>query len=332
MAALSFCLPLILAVSGLNPANAADEKNHAPHAKVPNTVVDLGKAEEGDVLAACFAIHNDGKGMLRVREVKSGCDCTHVKHPQTIAPDAQAEVCLSIDTLGIHGRHKFKTAVYCNDPSRPVIVLQVLAQIAPMVTLTPDRVFFKAMAGSDFVQEVRIATKGQRPLNVKLDSHDLGKKIAVDLEPVVAGKQYRLAVKNRILTAGSYRGRIFLRSDHPGRDRIVVPVFAHLTPPVGVYPFRLILDTDRCPACRAKSLRKGELIVRAHDRKPLQILSVGPEQPGLTWTITTLIPDEAYRLDVRYASTSGAPLPPPEMKIKINRTDQEALVVPLGLK
>ena len=330
MAVLSLCLQLVLSTNGPVAVNAADVQP-SPLAKVPNTVIDLGKVEEGDVLTACFVLHNTGNGALRIHNVKTACDCTRADYPQTISPGGRGEICLSIDTLGFHGLRKFKIAVYCNDPSRPVIPLQARARIVPMVTLTPERIFLKAMAGSDLMQEIRMETKGQRPLNVKLESHNLGEKIAVDFVPIIAGKQYRLTVRNRILTAGSYRGRIFLSSDHPGRERIVVPVFAHLTPPVAVYPSRLVLDTSRCPACRAKGLYKGHLIVRAHDQKPLKILSVGPKQPGLTWVIKTMIPDAAYRLDIRYSS-ADAPPPPPEIKIGIDHTDQEALVVPLSLK
>ncbi|BBO86516.1 hypothetical protein DSCO28_70820 [Desulfosarcina ovata subsp. sediminis] len=325
------CLLLGLSANGPGVANATDVQ-YPPIAEVPNAVIDLGKVEEGDVLTACFVLHNAGKGALHIHNVKTACDCTNADYPPDIAPDGRGEICLSINTLGFHGLSKFKAAVYCNDPSRPVIPLQARAQIAPMVTLTPERVFFKAMAGSELRQEIRMETKGPRPLNVRLESHDLGEKIAVDLVPITAGRQYRLTVRNRILTAGSYRGRIFLSSDHPGRERIVVPVFATLTPTVAVYPSRLVLDTGRCPACRAKGLYKGHLIIRAHDRKLLRILSVGPEQPGLTWTIKTMLPDEAFRLDIRYSSAADAPPPPSKMEIGINRTDREALVVPLSLK
>ena len=330
MVAFFLCLTLILPVSGPFAAAEAADKHH-PLAKVPNTVIDLGKVEEGDVLAACFVLHNAGEGALHIRNVKTACDCTRAKYQRDIAPGGRGEVCLSIETLGFHGASKFKAAVYCNDPSHPVIPLQPRAQIAPMVTLTRQRVFFKAMAGSDLMQEIRMETKGPRPLNAKLESHDLGEKIAVDFVPITAGKQYRLTVHNRVLTAGSYRGRIFLSSDHPGRERIVVPVFAHLTPPVAVYPSRLVLDAGKCPACRAKGLYRGHLIVRANDQKPLRILSVGPEQPGLTWGVKTMIPDTVYRLDVRYSSVD-APQPPPEIKIGIDRMDREALVIPLSLK
>jgi hypothetical protein len=327
MVVIFYCLPFILSANGLNTASAADD-DLSPLAGVPRTVADLGKEEEGDALTACFAIHNNGKGMLCIREVKSGCDCTRVKHPQTIAPGSRAEVCLNIDTLGMHGRHKFKTAVYCNDPARPVIVLQVRAQIAPMVTLTPDRIFFKAMAGSDLKQMVRIATKGERPLNVKLESHNLGEKIAVDLVPIAAGKQYRLTVQNSVSASGSYRGRILLRSDHPGRERIVVPVFAHLTPPVAVYPSRLVLDTGKCHTCRALGRYKGTLVVRAYDKETLRILGVAPERMGLTCEIEPLIAGRAYRLNMAYDAGSGAPLPE-HLVLKTNRSD--LIKIPLYL-
>lgn len=326
------CLLLILYANGSGAASAA-KAQHTPLAKMPDPIIDLGKVEEGDVLTACFVIHNAGKGGLHINNVKTACDCTRADYPQDIAPGGQGEICLIINTLGYQGVSRFKAAVYCNDLSNPVIPLRAQARIAPMVTVIPDRVFFKAMAGGELRQEIRIETKGTRPLDVKLTSHDLGEKIAVELLPVTAGKQYRLTVRNRVPAAGSYRGRILLSSNHPGREQIVMPVFAHLTPTVAVYPSgSLVLDMGKCPECRAKGLYKGHLIVRAHDQKPLRIVSVGPEQPGLSWAIKTMIPDEAYRLDVRYSADADALPPPPAMEIGINRDDGEVLVVPLGLK
>lgn len=319
----------VLSVHGSGVTSTAGDQPF-PVAEVSDTVIDLGRVEEGDSLTGCFSFKNVGKEALHIHKVKTACACTHVDYPQDIAPGGQGKICLSIDTLGFYGLRTFKAAAYCNDPSHPVIPLQVRAKIAPMVTVTPERIFFRAMVGSDLVQDICMDTKGPLPFNVQLESHDLGEKIAVEFVPVTAGKHYRLRVYNRLMTAGSYRGRIVFSSDHPGRERIVVPVFVHLTPPVAVYPSRLILDMNNCPACRVKGLYKGHLIVRAHDQKPLQILSVQPEQPGLTWGIKTMIPDVAFRLDVQYSS-ADALAPPPTMEIGINRTAQKALIVPLSV-
>ena len=306
------------------------ERSNPPRLEIGTTVIDLGKVQEGEVLAACFDLRNTGKGPLRILRVQSGCSCTRVDHPAEVASGGQGEICLSIDTFGIHGARKFKVGVYSNDPSRPAVTLQARARIAPLVTLTPDRVFLKDAAGQALRQEIYIETQAKEPLQLQIVSHDLGNKVAVHLQPVVEGKRYRLSVENRVNVAGSYRGRIHLQSDHPGREHIVVPVFVCLTPPVAVYPPRLVLDTGRCPACRAAGRFSGTLIVRAHDQKPLQIIAIGPEQAGLSWTIQTLIPDEAYRVAIDYSAANG-PSPPPEMKIQVNRVDYGPLVVPVQL-
>jgi len=326
--ALFFCLLISLSVVVSHAVGKLDDKQ-SPLAEVPDTIVDLGKIQEGDLLTACFDLHNAGKEVLLVHKVKSGCGCTRVDYPQEIAPTTWAEVCLTIDTLGTYGKRKFKAAIYCNDPARSVIVLKARAQIIPMVTLTPDRVFFRDMVGRDLLQEIRIETSGQRPMTLQLASYDLENKISVVLESLAEGKCYRLSVKNHVSTPGSYRGRIFLRSDHPGRERIVIPVFAHLTPPVAVYPSQLVLDTGRCPACRASGRFSGTLVVRAHDHESLQILSVEPNPKGLNFEIEPLISDCAYRLSITYDDGIGSSLQGP-LVINTNRSDP--IEVPLHVK
>lgn len=324
---LLFCLPIAMYMAAPVAGGSAIDGD-APRLEMPATLVDLVMVQEGQVLKACFKMHNTGNQTLLIHEVKSSCGCTRVDHPRELAPSGRAELCLAIDTFGIHGMHKFKTAVSCNDPERPAITVQVRARIAPMVTLSPDQVFFRDAAGKDLSRDILIETKGERPLNVQLEGHNLGEKVSVALTPIAAGRQFRLSVRNLVREPGSYRGRIMLTSDHPGRERMVVPVFAWLNPPVAVYPARLVLDKGRHPAAGRFS---GTLVVRAHDQKPLRILSVGPEQAGLSWTVETLIPDQAYRLEIAYPAANG-PSPPPEMVIKTDRVDCGPLVVPLQLR
>jgi len=323
---------------GVCVADAADQpsQNKASREKPPrletgSTRIDLKAAREGEILSACFELKNGGEQPLKIRKVKSGCRCTHADYPEKLLSGEKAELCLTIDTLGVHGKRIFKSVVYTSDPARPSVALRVKADIAPMVTITPDRVFFRDAAGKDLEMEIFIETSRDKPLEVHLESHDLEDRISVTLDPVVEGRRYRLWVKNNVTVPGAYRGRVMLKTDHPGRERVAVPVFAHLTAPVAVYPSRLILGTGRCPACRAGGIYTGEIIVRAHDEKPLRVISAGPDKEGLTCRVESLVAERAYRIGVQYVVQENTSLPD-ELKIITNRDELGTIGVPVRLK
>ena len=118
-----------------------------------------------------------------------------------------------------------------------------------------------------------------------------------------------------------------LRTNYPGRERIVVPVFVHLPPLVAVYPRRLTLSTARCPRWRSKGLYCGELIVRAHDQAPLHILSLGPARKGLDLTSQPLIDGQVYRVTLRCPAGNG---PAPEyLEIRTDRAGYDVIRVPV---
>ncbi|WP_306303937.1 DUF1573 domain-containing protein [Desulfosarcina cetonica] len=299
-----------LLLSGPNPILPcvlyAGDDHHAPRVELAESRVDLGTVLEGETLNACFAIGNSGGKPLHIHKVKPGCSCTRVDYPLEIPVAGMKDVCLTIGTSGVHGKRTFKAALNCDDPARPVILLQVSARIQPLVSLTPDRVFFNGFAGQNLKQEILIETRSKKPFSVHIESHDLGDNVAVGLTPVVESKRYRLTVENRRKSLGSYRGRIHLRSDHLGREHIVVPVFAHLIAPVEAYPSQLTLKTGRCPACRGSGRFKGTLIIRANDGKSLEVLFVGPDRTDLNCRIDPLLSGQAYRLHV----TTSLPIVP----------------------
>jgi hypothetical protein len=130
--------------------------------------------------------------------------------------------------MGSRGSRKFKVAVRSDDPARPVVILLAKADITPLLTLAPDRVFLQGKAGIPLSRKILIETKGEAPLEVQLVSEgDLAGKIKATLAPVVKGKTYCLTVESPA-AEHSFRGRLMLRTNYPGREKIVVPVFRHV--------------------------------------------------------------------------------------------------------
>lgn len=317
-------------IQGIGPA-AADTPvqagGDAPSLDIPVPLTDLGTVLEGEPLSVVFKLKNSGKGSLHIRRVKAGCTCILADFPYEVPGGGHAQIRLTIDTLGIHGRKTFKNALYSDDPARPVVILKVKVDIDPLVTLTPNRCFFNGPAQGDLRREITIETRGRLPLKVTLDPHDLMERITAELTPVDKDKKYRLTVQNIAPAPVSYRGRLMLRTNYPGRERIIVPVFAHLPPPVAAYPRKLALTTGRCPKCNSAGRYSGHLILRAHDNVPFNILALGPARKDLDVITQPLIAGQAYRITAHYR-TGDAP-PPDYLEIRTDREGYEVVLVPV---
>lgn len=311
------------------PAGKSGQQGDGPVMALDRTKVELGAATEGEVISARFTLKNEGAGTLMIHKVKSGCACTRVDCPRTVPAGKAADIAIEIDTLGIHGRRIFKTAIYSNDPERPVLLLRVKADVRPLLTLKPDRFFLKGSAGAAIKKDILIHTSGHMPLEVRIEQNSLGDKVVASLKPVVKGQKYRLSVENRVKEAGSFRGRLILQTNYPGREHIAVPVFVYLPAPVSVIPEILALQPGRCPKCRDDF--SGEVLVRANDDRPLKILSVNVPAPGCEYEKESLIPGQAYRIRVECMNCKDCQKNY-FLDIQTNREDYKQIKVPVVLE
>ena len=312
-------------------ADAKPSQNTVKSAKKPimaleSSFIDLGSVLEGETLTARFSVKNEGSEKLVIDRVKTGCKCTRADYTTNVPAGGTATIELKIDTLGMHGRRVFKTAVYSNDPEHSAVTLRVRADITPLVTLTPDRFFLKGGPGKNLKQEIIINTHGRRPLDVRMEGHDLQDRVKVSLKPVIKNRQYCLTLENLVKEAESFRGRIILNTNYPGRKKIAVPVFVYTRAPIGLYPENLALAPGRCPSCRDKLF--GELLIKAQDDQPLQIVSVEMPSSECTCEINTLVKSQAYNIQVECIcekDCSGKSV----LVIHTNRKDFKQIEVPV---
>ncbi|MBN1906180.1 MAG: DUF1573 domain-containing protein [Deltaproteobacteria bacterium] len=321
-----------LLVSGSAGAEMPQKKmaqSLRPIMAIEQTYIDMGKVKEGDTLTASFPIKNNGAGKLVIEKIKSGCKCTSVEYLPELPAGETANIKFKIDTINIHGKVKFKSVIYSNDPERPAVTLIVLADIRPLLTLKPDRIFLKGRPGQDMRQEIVINTEGKMPLDVTIEQHDLGDRVKISLKPVIKNKQYLLSVESVVKEAGSFRGRIILNTNYPGRNKIALPVFVNMLGAVGVYPDNLELKTSRCRNCKGKFT--GEILIKAQDDKPLNITAIEMPYPECTYEMKPLIKEHAYNIEVecmRDKNYSAKDI----LIIRTNRPEYKVIEVPVAYR
>jgi hypothetical protein len=73
-----------------------------------DTLVDIGRANEGETVLYTAAIRNTGTAPLVIKEISTSCGCTSVEYEkQPIAPGTESPISLRLDTRGMWGmQHK----------------------------------------------------------------------------------------------------------------------------------------------------------------------------------------------------------------------------------
>ena len=109
------------AAAGLGAAQAAEPG--APSIEVSDPVFDFGEVMEGSEVTHEFLVRNDGKGTLRIEQVRPSCGCTAAHYDRTVPAGGTGKVTLRLDTRGYEGKLKKTATVLSNDPREPRLIL-----------------------------------------------------------------------------------------------------------------------------------------------------------------------------------------------------------------
>lgn len=125
-------------------AGAAEEPKQGEAAQKPTgraafeqEVVDTGQVVRGQTASATFVIKNVGADTLKVLSAKPSCGCTVASFDATIPPGGSGKVMASVKTEHFRGPIAKAVTVTTDDPVRPVVELQIQANVVGSVNVLP---------------------------------------------------------------------------------------------------------------------------------------------------------------------------------------------------
>ncbi|RED95626.1 uncharacterized protein DUF1573 [Marinoscillum furvescens DSM 4134] len=110
------------------PPMSDEELALAPRLAFDRTQHDYGRVTQGNAVATTFELTNTGKQSLKIRKVKTNCDCA-VGELETneLAPGESAQLEVTFDTSGRRGRQYKTITVFSNDPTASTQMISVKA-------------------------------------------------------------------------------------------------------------------------------------------------------------------------------------------------------------
>jgi hypothetical protein len=186
-------------------SRSATYSQPAPRAVTPFTSFDFGDIYNGEVISQVFVLHNAGDAELRITDFVAGCGCEVVRADKVIPPGKEGTATVEVQTTSQSGQiHKIAT-LYTNDPERPTIVLNLIANVlrgAPLrrgkyigpIFLSPDtRAGLYAAANKKAITEFSITS--DKPVKI-MRVESVTRHFTSRIEEIEPGTSYKLVVES----------------------------------------------------------------------------------------------------------------------------------------
>lgn len=201
-----------------------------PRMVIKQQIHDFKTVLQGDILTHTFEVFNQGDEDLKVERVKPECTCSVVHFDPLVPPNGQGKITIEIDTRGFEGPERWVAKVFSNDPKWKEAVLDLRANVKPVITMTGAPVFLGGREKPPKTGEVEISTDLDRPLTLTPEQFTLSGKVIYSLSEIEKGKRYQVIFQNAASKGENYRGYLKLKTNFPEKPDVTIWIIGRLDP------------------------------------------------------------------------------------------------------
>ncbi len=287
---MNFRLLPLLVLSLLTVGSQAQEPapvvQPAPHLICEAPEYDFGTADNSQSVEHTFVVRNDGDLTLEISQVRPSCGCTVASITErNVAPGAETRITARLSLTGRQGpQHKVMT-VESNDPKQPQFILTLKGVAGSALEIQPARLMLvQQAAGSQPTGAVHVTGLPGTPFHVTAVEANSDRVVAT-VETVEDGRIYRLNIAPaQPLAPGQLEATVIIRTDHPQRPTVEVPVVFMAKTDLVVAPRELVF-----PASSTEPITRY-IIVRANDNQTFKIANVETPDAEIKTEITPFGP------------------------------------------
>ena len=169
-----------------------------------------------------FELLNQGDEPLNIERVKPDCSCSVVDFDPLIPPNGEGKIKVKIDTKGFDGPERWVVKVFSNDPKWREAVLDLRANVKPVITLAGSPVFFTGKKNTPITGEVEISTELDKPLILTPERFTLSGKVTYSLSEIEKEKRYRVTFQNVAGKRENYRGFLKLKTNFAEKPDVTI--------------------------------------------------------------------------------------------------------------
>lgn len=203
---------------------AAKNSDLAPELTVREAVYDFGTLLEGDKAVHTFIVENTGDTPFMIEKIKAPCGCTTADYTRgEIAPGAEGEVTLQVNTKGYGGRKITKAAtVIASDPKVMGVKLRMTGNVAVFADIDPKSIKLVGSPEEPVRSTVKIVPTEAYPFHI-VGEPEIGKDTyQCTLEE--KNGAYILTAENLAKEDTIFFDTVTLKTDHPENPEIKIKV------------------------------------------------------------------------------------------------------------
>ncbi len=203
-----------------------------PAVSVPEQVHDFGTIMQGDTARHRFVFSNTGDAPLNVEKLSSSCGCTAaLASAKVLAPGEHGEIQTSFDSTSFRGDISKTVYLYTNDPTQPMVQLQLKAIVQEEVTLEPQLVNFGTVSPRRTVTaKVVLLNQGEHAMRLgkpETTAPELAAGLSAEVIPSHGKVTLTLSLTPKPGQA-RFSGYVLLKADGARNHDLRVPVYADL--------------------------------------------------------------------------------------------------------
>jgi hypothetical protein len=207
---------------------SAQEKG-APKMFLKEQLIDFKDVIEGKDIAHSFDVFNEGGEPLKIEQVKPDCSCSVVQFDRLIPPNKQGKIRVKVDTKGFEGKQRWGIKVLTNDPKWREAILDIRANIKPILTLSAKSVQFTGKNDVPTTRDIEIASGIDRTLIITPQLFTLPGKVTWSLQEIEKGKKFRIRLKSIPGGSEDYRGFLTLKTNFPEKPELTIWIIGRFT-------------------------------------------------------------------------------------------------------
>ena len=209
-------------------ALSAQEKG-APKMVLKEQLLDLKDVIEGKDIAHSFEVFNEGDEPLKIEQVKPDCSCSVASFDRSIPPQGRGKVTVKVDTKGFEGKQRWGIKVFTNDPKWQEAVLDIRANIKPILILSGKAVQFTGKNDVPITKEIEIGAGIDRTLIITPQLFTLPGKVTWSMQEIEKGKKFRIRLRSVPGASDDYRGFLTLKTNFPEKPEFTIWIIGRFT-------------------------------------------------------------------------------------------------------
>ena len=216
-------------VAWVAPDMISAQEKGTPKMVLNEQLIDFKDVIEGKAIAHSFEVFNEGDEPLKIEQVKPDCSCSVAQFDRLIPPNKQGKIRVKVDTKGFEGKQRWGIKVLTNDPKWKEAVLDIRANIKPILNLSAKSVQFTGRNDVPITRDIEIAAGIDRTLIITPQLFTLPGKVTWSLQEIEKGKKFRIRLKSIPGGSEDYRGFLTLKTNFPEKPELTIWIIGRFT-------------------------------------------------------------------------------------------------------